>query len=89
MPHKHRRSRRQARRFLSLAETAAALGLVVQPKYPIGTDPDAMERLIQDEIQRRGLVPGRQVTRQDLQRRRAARGRPQGRAAGDQGRPPD
>jgi hypothetical protein len=32
----------------------------VVPKYPIGTDPKAMDRLILDEIERRGYVPGRQ-----------------------------
>jgi hypothetical protein len=33
--------------------------IIVQPKYPIGTDPHAMDRLIEDEIARRGLVQGR------------------------------
>ncbi len=33
--------------------------LIVQPKSPIGTDPDAMERYVEEEIERRGLVPGR------------------------------
>ncbi len=32
--------------------------IIVQPKYPIGTDPKVMERLIEDEIERRGYVPG-------------------------------
>jgi hypothetical protein len=33
---------------------------IVQPKYPIGTDPHAMDRLIEDEIARRGYVPSPQ-----------------------------
>ncbi len=35
--------------------------LIVQPKYPIGTDPKAMDQLIEDEIARRGLVAARQT----------------------------
>ncbi len=37
--------------------------LIVQPKYPIGTDPKAMDQLIEDEIARRGLIPGRSTAR--------------------------
>ncbi len=40
-------------------EGRAGGGLVVEPKYPIGTDPKVMDRLIEDEIARRGYVPGR------------------------------
>jgi hypothetical protein len=41
----------------------------VQPKYPIGTDPDAMERLIQDEIEARGYIPDPRRHRGQVQAR--------------------
>jgi hypothetical protein len=41
--------------------------MIVVPKYPIGTDPKAMDRLIEDEIAKRGYIPDPQRHRGQVQ----------------------
>ncbi len=51
------------RQHANQAQDTGRGDIIVQPKYPIGTDPQAMDRLIEDEIARRGLIPGRSTAR--------------------------
>jgi hypothetical protein len=41
---------------------------MVVPKFPIGTDEDALERWFEDEARRRGLVQGRRPTQAEPER---------------------
>ncbi len=49
---RHRQARQQA-------QDTGRGGLIVQPKFPIGTDEDALERWFEEEAVRRGLIQGR------------------------------